>query len=132
MGTIARWAVILLLASSCVLWGQSEGDRLKQRLDPMIEKGLHDDPTPGLAVGVVHNGRVVYARGFGVMQMGHAEKPVTTETLFHMASVTKPFVATCVLQLWEQGKVDLGRPSHQIPSLFSPGRPALPRDHGAP
>jgi CubicO group peptidase (beta-lactamase class C family) len=111
MRSIARrtaWA--LLLASASVLWGQSEDDRLKQLLDPMIEKGLHDDPTPGLAVGVVHNGRVVYARGFGVMQLGHPEKPVTTETLFHMASVTKPFVATCVLQLWEQGKIDLDAP----------------------
>jgi CubicO group peptidase (beta-lactamase class C family) len=44
------------------------------------------------------------------MKLGHPEKPVTPETLFHMASVTKPFVATCVMQLWEQGKVDLDAP----------------------
>jgi CubicO group peptidase (beta-lactamase class C family) len=37
-------------------------------------------------------------------------RPVTAETLFHMASVTKPFVATSVMQLVEQGKVDLDAP----------------------
>lgn len=105
------WILLLVYAVALsAQTAQTEDDRLKQLLDPLIEKGLHDDPTPGLAVGVVHNGRLVYARGFGVMKLGHPEKPVTTETLFHMASVTKPFVATCVMQLWEQGKVDLDAP----------------------
>jgi CubicO group peptidase (beta-lactamase class C family) len=44
------------------------------------------------------------------MKAGDAGKPVTKETLFHMASVTKPFVATAVMQLVEQGKVDLDSP----------------------
>lgn len=106
-----RFCWALMLGYAAALFGQqAEGDRLKQLLDPLIEKGLHDDPTPGLAIGVVHNGKLVYARGFGVMKLGHPEKPVTPETLFHMASVTKPFVATCVMQLWEQGKVDLDAP----------------------
>jgi CubicO group peptidase (beta-lactamase class C family) len=103
-------AVFLLLIAFASAFGQSESDRLNNLLDPLIEKAMRDDPTPGMAVGVVHNGQVVYARGFGLMKLGHAEKPVTTETLFHMASVTKPFVATCVLQLWEQGKVELDSP----------------------
>src|SRR5689334_497010 len=106
-----RFCWVLMLGYTAALFGQqADGDRLKQLLDPLIEKGMHDDPTPGVAMGVVHNGRLVYGRGFGVMKLGHPEKPVTLETLFHMASVTKPFVATCVMQLWEQGKVDLDAP----------------------
>jgi CubicO group peptidase (beta-lactamase class C family) len=114
MGSAARlisW--IFVFSCAAVLTGQTaqtEEDRLKQLLDPLIEKGMRDDPTPGMAIGVVHNGHLVYARGFGVRKLGHPEKPVTTETLFHMASVTKPFVATCLMQLWEQGKVDLDAP----------------------
>jgi CubicO group peptidase (beta-lactamase class C family) len=99
-----------LLIHTAGLFAQTESERLKQLLNPLIEKGLHDDPTPDLAIGVVHNGTLVYARGFGVMKLGHPEKPVTPETLFHMASVTKPFVATCVMQLCEQGKIDLDVP----------------------
>jgi CubicO group peptidase (beta-lactamase class C family) len=102
MRTAWRWICwVSLLTYTAGLFGQTESEQLKQLLDPLIEKGLYDDPTPGLAVGVVHNGRLVYARGFGVMKLGHPEKPVTPETLFHMASITKPFVATCVMQLWE-------------------------------
>src|SRR5262249_57727344 len=41
---------------------------------------------------------------------GDPARPVTPETLFHMASVTKPFVATAVMQLVEQGKVELDAP----------------------
>ena len=65
--------------------------------------------TPGLAVGVWKNGTVIYARGFGVMAAG-AQQPVTPQTVFHMASISKTFVATAVMQLVEQGKVQLDDP----------------------
>jgi CubicO group peptidase (beta-lactamase class C family) len=81
-----------------------------ERLEPFLQKILREEKIPGLAVGIVENGKLVYSRGFGVMELGDAAGPVTTETLFHMASVTKPFVATAVMQLVEQGKVDLDAP----------------------
>jgi CubicO group peptidase (beta-lactamase class C family) len=46
-------------------------------------------------------------------------RPVTAETLFHMASITKPFVATSVMQLVEQGKVDLDAPVTRYLPYFS-------------
>jgi CubicO group peptidase (beta-lactamase class C family) len=64
---------------------------------------------PGVAVGIVKNGQILYARGFGVMNLD-TQKPVTEQTVFHMASVSKPFVATAIMQLVEQGKVDLNKP----------------------
>lgn len=79
------------------------------RLDPVIEQVVRDEKIPGLAVGIVQNGRLVYSRGFGVTKLGQPN-PVTPETLFHMASITKPFVATAVMQLVEQRKVDLDAP----------------------
>ena len=79
-------------------------------LEPFIEKTLREEKIPGVAIGIVENGKLVYSRGFGVMNWGDPARPVTPETLFHMASVTKPFVATAVMQLVEQGKVELGAP----------------------
>lgn len=99
-------SILLMVGGSTV--GQS--DPLAQRFDPLITQGLKDDPMPGIAVGIVQQGRLAYSRGFGLGVMGAAKNTMTPETLFHMASVTKPFVATAVMQLWERGKVDLDAP----------------------
>ena len=57
--------------------------------------GSHD--TAGLAVAVVRDEEVV-SRGFGVRDVGSGA-PVTPETMFHLASVSKPFVATAIVSL---------------------------------
>jgi CubicO group peptidase (beta-lactamase class C family) len=64
---------------------------------------------PGMAIGIVADDQLSYAAGFGVAGLGD-QRPVTPETLFHMASVTKTFVATAVLQLVEDGRVELDAP----------------------
>lgn len=102
-------AVGLLLVSA-IAHAQSANDALQTRFDALIEQGLKDDPISGIAVGIVRHGKLVYARAFGVQKMGEPAQPMTERSLFHMASITKTFVATSVMQLWEQGKVDLDAP----------------------
>lgn len=63
----------------------------------------------GLAVGVVRDGEAVYANGFGVKSLETGE-PITPDSMFRVASVTKPFVATAVMQLVEEGAVQLDAP----------------------
>src|SRR5262249_1167333 len=63
-----------------------------------------------LAIGIVAEGRVQYAQGFGSTMMGDDSHPITSRTLFHLGSITKPFVATAVMQLVERNKVDLDAP----------------------
>lgn len=70
---------------------------------------MKEQKIPGLAVGIVQNGSLVYSRGFGVLKLGEPA-PITPDTLFHMASVTKPFIATAIMQLRELEKVDLDAP----------------------
>jgi CubicO group peptidase (beta-lactamase class C family) len=82
------------------------GEHLEATLTPIIEKTIQDFDLPGLAIGVVKDNKIVYARGFGYKNID-TQIPVTTSTLFHMASISKPFVATAVMQLVEQGKIDL-------------------------
>jgi CubicO group peptidase (beta-lactamase class C family) len=63
----------------------------------------------GLAVGVWKDGRVVLARGLGVMDLA-SKRPVTPQTVFHLASISKTFVATSVMQLVQAGKIRLDAP----------------------
>jgi CubicO group peptidase (beta-lactamase class C family) len=63
----------------------------------------------GLAVGVTVRGKRVYRGRFGTARYGE-QVGVDDRTIFHMASLTKPFVATAVMQLVEQGKVVIDSP----------------------
>ncbi len=64
---------------------------------PLVETFLSSHEAAGLAVAVVREEDVV-ARGFGVRDVDTGE-PVTPETMFHLASVSKPFVATAIVSL---------------------------------
>jgi len=80
------------------------------RLEPALSRTLREQYLPGLAIGVVEDGQLVYARGFGVMNIGEPNRPITPESLFHMASITKLFAGTSVMQLRERKLVDLDKP----------------------
>jgi CubicO group peptidase (beta-lactamase class C family) len=64
---------------------------------------------PGVAVGVVQDGKVTYAEGFGQRELGRPE-PVDGDTIFGIASVTKLLVTGAVAVLANEGKVDLDAP----------------------
>jgi CubicO group peptidase (beta-lactamase class C family) len=66
-------------------------------------------PAVGLAVGVVRDGRLSFFHGHGLADIA-SRTPVTEDTVFRIGSVTKTFTAIAVLQLYEQGLVDLDSP----------------------
>lgn len=85
-------------------------------LAAVVERFAIKEQVAGLAVGVWHAGQVVYRGGFGTRGGGVGDPRVGPETIFHMASVTKPFVATAVMQLVEVGKVALDSTvTHYLP-----------------
>ncbi|WP_134772560.1 serine hydrolase domain-containing protein [Ornithinimicrobium flavum] len=63
---------------------------------------------PGMAIGVVRDGDRVATRSFGTRDR-RTGRPVTEDTLFHLASISKTFVATAVMQLVEGGQLELDR-----------------------
>jgi CubicO group peptidase (beta-lactamase class C family) len=87
----------------------SSASNLSAKLDQEIGRVFSESKAPGLAVGVVKDQKLVYAKGFGVTNLKTGGE-ITTRTLFHMASVTKPFVATAIIQLLEQNKLALEDP----------------------
>ena len=64
---------------------------------------------PGVAIGIWHEGKE-YAEGFGTTSVEHP-LPVTADTLFQTGSISKTFTGTLIMQLVEQGKVDLDSPA---------------------
>jgi CubicO group peptidase (beta-lactamase class C family) len=67
-------------------------------------------PTAGLAVGVVREGSLAWFHGHGVADVA-TNRPVTENTVFRIASITKTCTAIAVMQLWERGLVDLDAPA---------------------
>src|SRR5215831_6911207 len=60
---------------------------------------------PGVSIAVIRDGKIEWARGFGVTKIGGP--PVTPDTLFQAASISKPVAALAVLRLVQSGKLDL-------------------------
>ena len=110
-------ALISLLAFACACPSRqpekaaAAEDPYQKTLQPLIEDMMRRQEIPGLAIAIVDGGKVVYAHGFGVQSLqGKDKAPTTTRTLFHMASITKTFVATAVMQLVEKGRIKLDAP----------------------
>jgi CubicO group peptidase (beta-lactamase class C family) len=74
--------------------------------DTLMSDFMREHRPPGAALAVTKEGRLVYARGFGFADMERKE-PVRPLSLFRIASLSKPFTATAVLQLVQQGKLRL-------------------------
>jgi CubicO group peptidase (beta-lactamase class C family) len=83
--------------------------QLSEQVDQFIEKimGVHE--FAGLAVGIVLDTQIVYAKGFGVQNI-ETKEPLTPDSLFSIASISKTFVATAIMQLVDQGKIALDTP----------------------
>ena len=102
--------VLTILFSSIPICAQQETDPFKDQLEPIIKQAMEKLNLPGFAIAVVQNDRVVYAAGFGLKNLNNKSEPITAQSLFYMASITKLFVGTSIMQLVEQGKIDLDAP----------------------
>src|SRR5262249_30795935 len=75
-------------------------ERFEKQVD-VLRNLLH---IPGMSAAIVKNQQVLWAKGFGFADLEN-RTPVTPDTVFHLASITKTFAATLILQLVEQGKL---------------------------
>ncbi len=74
------------------------------KLEPFARQVIDRKLVPGLSIAVVHRDEVVFLRAFGVRQVGKPE-PVDADTVFQLASVSKPLSSTVVSALVSDGKV---------------------------
>ena len=104
--------VILLAMTSCTA-------SLETRLDRIL-KPLFPSGEPGAAVLVLQGDRVLFDKGYGIANL-ETGAPITGDTPFNIASVSKQFTAVAVLQLEQEGKLSLGDPvSKYFPEFENP------------
>jgi CubicO group peptidase (beta-lactamase class C family) len=98
-----RFLATLLVALALLSPAQAAPDiqELIKTFEPYAEKSRQEWGTPGLAVAIVADDKVVYARGFGVREVG-GQDPVTAETIFQIGSISKSFTSALVGQLVDE------------------------------
>jgi len=127
-----------LIASSAPAQGRpiSENTEIATNLKLMerwIEAQRVYRDLPGLSVALVHDQDLIYAHGFGFANV-EDEVPATAQTMYRVASITKTFTATAVLQLRDQGKLQLDDPIERHLPWFRiknrfPNAPAITIKH---
>ncbi len=89
----------------------AESTRLHAVLDPIIEQAVADHEVPGGVLLVGHDGRVVYRKAFGWRSLEPTREPMTADTIFDLASLTKCIATTTsVMRLVQEGRVRLNDP----------------------
>lgn len=81
----------------------------EEEVNVLIQREMHERRIPGLQVAVVREGRIVLFKSYGVANLQYSV-PVTEKTLFSINSCTKAFTGVAIMQLVEEGKVDLSAP----------------------
>ena len=86
-------------------------------IDSAVARFMATNHVPGVSVAVVEGGAYAWSEGFGMADMENFV-PATPQTLFRLASVSKPLTATATLELWEAGKLDLDAPVQRYCAAF--------------
>jgi len=80
-----------------------------RKLESFILEKMAKTRIPGIGLGTLKDGDLIYSKGFGFGDVDSAI-PVTTKTLFHIGSVTKSFTALSIVKLFETGRISLDDP----------------------
>ena len=94
------------------------------RIDRVVADGLRRGNMPGCVVRVGYQGEVIFEKAFGNRHVKPEKSPMTVDTVFDLASLTKPIAtATSILKLSEEGLIDLDAPaSKYLPEFNSHGK----------
>jgi CubicO group peptidase (beta-lactamase class C family) len=82
---------------------------LVTKIEAAITQTMKRSQIPGLAIGIIKDGQVVYSKGFGLAEVD-TDRTATPETVFQLGSDSKMMVGIAIMQLKEQGKIDLDAP----------------------
>ncbi len=113
----------LLLFIHCIMWVKisfaqknsafirvPNGTKINvQILDNHLKKAMDSIKLPGLSIAVVNDGSIVYHNTFGVKNL-ITQEPVTKNTIFEGASLSKPLFAYFIMKMVEEGELDLDKP----------------------
>jgi uncharacterized protein YbbC (DUF1343 family)/CubicO group peptidase (beta-lactamase class C family) len=125
----AHWILTLLLVTLPDARPEALGLDLERlsRIDAAVEHAIEAKQVPGAVVLVGRNGKIAYAKAYGRRAVEPSEEPMTRETIFDLASLTKPVAtATSVMILVERGKIALADPiAKHLPEFDQEGKGAI-------
>src|SRR3954468_15369387 len=98
---------LLLLFASC----REKQPAFNVQVDAVFSK-YNTSRSPGAAIAVIENNAVVYKHGYGIGNLEY-EIPITSSTVFDIASVSKQFAGLAISTLVEQGKISLDDDIHK-------------------
>jgi CubicO group peptidase (beta-lactamase class C family) len=75
-----------------------------KKIDQIVARAMAAFQVPGIAVGVIKDGKLIFAKGYGVREVGKTD-PVNVDTVFQIGSNTKAFTAAALAILVDQGKL---------------------------
>lgn len=92
-----------------------------ERLEKNLPALMKEAGIPGMSIALIRDGKLVWHHGFGVKN-SQTKEPVTDETVFEAASLSKPVFAYAVLKLADSGKIDLDTPLNKyLPGNYDAG-----------
>jgi CubicO group peptidase (beta-lactamase class C family) len=114
------FALVLSLAAPAMAHSQAAANASPEgyaNADRIVDEFRLDAHIPGIAYGIVEDGRLVHVGTFGI-QDTESGRPVTADTLFRVASMTKAFTALTILKLRDDGLLRLDAPASQyVPEM---------------
>jgi CubicO group peptidase (beta-lactamase class C family) len=106
---------------------QAAIEALLPEFEKQVAEGMKAFSVPGVAVGIVHDDKLIYAKGFGVRELGKPDQ-VTPETIFQVGSTTKAFFATTLAQAVDADRLDWNDPVIDHVPDFQLADPWVTRD----
>ncbi|GAB3948721.1 hypothetical protein GCM10028805_23800 [Spirosoma harenae] len=97
---------------TCALAQSKLPEQNPEQFDSFIAQLMKRDTIPGLSIAIIRQNKLVYHKGYGLTR-DDSTQHVTANTIFEAASLTKPVFAYAVLQLVEQGLLDLDKPLYE-------------------
>lgn len=107
-GFVSNYIFIL----ACFAAGQSRpaGQPAAEPIETVVHAAIDAGKMPGAVVLVGRDDEILYRRAFGDRAIEPSPEPMTSDTIFDLASLTKPVVATAVMILAERGRLDVHAP----------------------
>jgi CubicO group peptidase (beta-lactamase class C family) len=119
--TLEILLLALIFAGALPASAQEEAARFArayERIDALVAQHMRANGTPGVALAVTSREGLLRVETYGYADI-KSRRPVTPETLFEIGSISKSFTAICLLQLREEGKIDLQQPVTKYLPWFS-------------
>ncbi|HZS08289.1 MAG TPA: serine hydrolase domain-containing protein [Blastocatellia bacterium] len=100
------WLFLLVLSASVCAQSRAEIEGKRALIEQWVTAEMAKEAIPGVAIAVAKDGKTVFAKGFGYADLEN-KVPFTAQTVSRIGSISKTFTATAVMQLVEQGKINL-------------------------